>query len=149
MISNYIVHMETEHIIALVSVIRDKANKFISKQLKAHGAKDIAPAHGAIFVHLFRNSELTMGEIAQLIDRDKSTVTTLVKKLTALGYTESERDTIIDNRVTRVRLTAKGKALKPAFNEISSSLMSRVYAGFSELDKDIIIKLLSRVRNNF
>lgn len=139
--------METEHVIALTSAIRDKANKFISEQLKAHGAKDIAPAHGAIFVHLFRNSELTMGEIAQLIDRDKSTVTTLVKKLTALGYTESERDTI-DNRVTRVRLTEKGKALKPAFNEISSSLMSRVYAGFSELDKNIIIKLLSRVKNN-
>jgi MarR family transcriptional regulator, organic hydroperoxide resistance regulator len=141
--------METEHIIALVSVIRDKANKFISKQLKAHGIEDLAPAHGVIFVHLFSNYELTMGEIAQLIDRDKSTVTTLVKKLTALGYTESERDTTIDNRVTRVRLTAKGKALEPAFNEISSSLMSKVYAGFSELDKDIIIKLLSQVKNNF
>ena len=140
--------METEHIIALISTIRDKANRFILQQLKAHGVKDIAPAHGAVFVHLFRNSELTMGEIARLIDRDKSTVTTLVKRLTALGYTESEMDTT-DNRVTKVRLTGKGWSLETDFADISRGLMSKAYVGFSDDEKEIIIKLLTRVNNNF
>jgi DNA-binding MarR family transcriptional regulator len=83
LMSNHIVTMQTEHLIALISAIRDKANRFIFEQLKARGIKDITPEHGAVFFHLFRSSELTMGELARLIDRDKSTVTHWWKNLRA------------------------------------------------------------------
>ena len=148
MSSNYIVNMEhTAGIIGLISTVRDKANKFISQQLKHRGIEDIVPAHGAIFVSLFRNGELPMGQIAQIIERDKSTVTTLVNKLAGLGYLE-RRKADTDNRVTLIRLTEKGKSLETDFMDISKNLPARVYDGFSDLEKEILMTLLSRVKNN-
>jgi DNA-binding MarR family transcriptional regulator len=147
--TNYIIFMaNTEGIVASISTIRDKANKFILNKLRECGIEDIVPAHGAIFVALFRNSELPMGEIAQIINRDKSTVTALVNKLASLGYLEKRQDDY-DSRVTLVKLTEKGKSLENDFMDISKSLVSRVYDGFSDLEKEILVKLLARIKNNF
>ncbi len=137
-----------EHLIALISAIRDKSTRFIFEQLKAHGIKDILPAHGGVFFHLFRNSELTMGELARLIDRDKSTVTSLVEKLAGLGYIKREKDAV-DLRVTRIRLTQKGRLLEADFADISRNLLSKAYAGFSHKEMDVMVELLGRVNNNF
>jgi hypothetical protein len=56
-------------IIGLVATIREKANKHILKGLKEQGIDDIVPAYGAVFVQLFMEPELTMGDIARRIDR--------------------------------------------------------------------------------
>jgi MarR family transcriptional regulator, organic hydroperoxide resistance regulator len=147
--SNYIGAMEnTEGIIALVSTIREKANRFIAEQLKRQGITDIATPYGGIFVHLFKNGELSMGDIARKIDRDKSTVTSLVKKLVALGYVETSTSSS-DSRVTTVRLTEKGGALENDFKEISIMLQEMIYQDFSALEKEILVRLLMRVKGNF
>jgi DNA-binding MarR family transcriptional regulator len=137
----------TAGIIGLISTVRDKANRFILQQLKEHGIEDIVPAHGAIFVALFRHSELPMGKIAQIIERDKSTVTTLVNKLTDMGYLEKRKDNS-DSRVSLIRLSEKGKSLETDFMDISKNLFSRVYDGFSDLEKEILMTLVARIKNN-
>jgi DNA-binding MarR family transcriptional regulator len=148
LMSNYIDSMDnTAGIIALISSIRDKANRLIQQQLKGRGINDIVPAHGGIFVALFRNSEMTMGELARFIDRDKSTVTTLVEKLTGLGYIERRKDDR-DNRVSLIRLTDKGKALEAGFLEISRNLLARTYEGFTGNEKMLLIEMLIRINNN-
>ncbi len=138
---------KTAGIIAILATIRDKANKFILQQLKERGVYDIVPAHGAVFIALFRNSELPMGQIARIIDRDKSTVTTLVNKLSGLGYLERRKDDS-DSRVSLIRLTEKGKSLETDFMDISKNLLSRVYDGFSDLEKGILMTLVERIKNN-
>lgn len=138
---------KTAGIIAILATIRDKANKFILQQLKERGVHDIVPAHGAVFIALFRNSELPMGQIARIIDRDKSTVTTLVNKLSGLGYLERRKDDS-DSRVSLIRLTEKGKSLETDFMDISKNLLSRVYDGFSDLEKGILMTLVERIKNN-
>ena len=89
-----------------------------------------------------------MGEIARMIDRDKSTVTTLVEKLSALGYLKREKDSA-DNRVTKVKLTKKGRGLEADFEDISKKLLKGVYSGFSNKEKEMAIKMLARINNNF
>lgn len=138
---------KTAGIIAILATIRDKANKFILQQLKERGVYDIVPAHGAVFIALFRNSELPMGQIARIIDRDKSTVTTLVNKLSGLGYLERRKDDS-DSRVSLIRLTEKGKSLETDFMDISKNLLSRVYDGFSDSEKGILMTLVERIKNN-
>jgi DNA-binding MarR family transcriptional regulator len=148
LMSNYIDRMfETERIISLVASVREKANKFITGELKRRGITDISTPHGGIFVHLFRNGELSMGEIAQKIERDKSTVTALVKRLFDLGYVETSPSSS-DSRVTMVRLTKKGAALENDFNEISSGLLEKVYGGSTDLEREMLVRLLMRVNNN-
>jgi len=135
-------------VISLIAGVRDRSNAFISKRLADHGLSDIAPAHGAVFYCLFNGNVLTMGEIAVKIHRDKSTVTTLVDKIVALGYAE-KRKGIADARVTHVRLTKQGQDLKPVFDEISDELLETVYGGFSPEERYMLTRLLQRMINNF
>jgi MarR family transcriptional regulator, organic hydroperoxide resistance regulator len=137
----------TEGIVALVSAVRYKANRFIAEQLKLLGIIDIATPYGDIFVCLFKSGELSMGDIAKKIDRDKSTVTVLIKKLVELGYVETNAGR--DSRVTMVRLTQRGLALEKDFRAISKYLQDRFYQGFSDLEKEILVRLLTRVKDNF
>jgi DNA-binding transcriptional regulator GbsR (MarR family) len=80
---------DTEGIISTISTVREKANRYISQQLRKMGVDDIATPYGGIFASLLRNRQLTMGEIARNIRRDKSTVTVLIRKLVDLGYVET------------------------------------------------------------
>ena len=139
--------VKTEGIIALVASVREKANKFITEELKKRGITDVSTPHGGIFVHLFRNGELSMGEIAQRIDRDKSTVTALVKRLVDLGYVEASPSPS-DSRVTMVRLTQKGAVLENDFKEISKDLLKKAYGGSTDLEREVLVRLLMRVKNN-
>jgi len=88
-----------------------------------------------------------MGDIAQKIDRDKSTVTALVKKLAELGYVETNTSPL-DSRVTIVRLTEKGGALENDFIVISDILQKMIYEGFTDLEKEILVRLLTRIKDN-
>jgi hypothetical protein len=48
-----------------------------------------------------------------------------------------------------VRLTPRGLALEGDFNEISKLLQNRVYQGFTDLEKEILVRLLMRIKGNF
>ena len=134
-------------VIAMVSTIRTQANQILLDQLRVRGIEDVLPAHGAIFVALFNDAEMTMGNLAQAIKRDKSTATVLVNKLERLGYVEKRKDEA-DNRVTLIRLTPKGLALDSVFKEIGEHLIAKVYNGFTELEKEILFSLLNRIMRN-
>jgi len=88
-----------------------------------------------------------MMEIAKRINRDKSTVTALVKKLIDLGYLEKIKDPS-DRRVTLLKLTKKGQELEPNFNNISKTLLKRVYKNHSTQEKEAIILGLERLSKN-
>ena len=144
---NYIVSMETNHIISLVSRIRDKAGRIITHELSSRNIPGLAPSHGDILMLLFHSETVSMREIAKRIGRDKSTVTALVKKLIDFGYVQKEQD-LKDSRVTLVKLTKSGRALKHDFDEISETLLQRVYKDFTEQEKEVMIDGLERINNN-
>lgn len=110
--------------------------------------EDIATAHGGIFMSLFSNDRLTMGDIARNIRRDKSTITVLIRRLVDLGYIETSPSPS-DARTTIVRLSKKGKALEPVFSEISKALRKKAYSGFTDGEKEVLAALLERIRDNF
>jgi DNA-binding MarR family transcriptional regulator len=139
--------MKTDHVIALVSTIRDKGNKLIEKELKARNIHGLATSHGAILYELFHSETIPMKEVAERINRDKSTVTALINKLLALGYVKKIVDPN-DSRVTLVRLTKKGRELKPDFDKISKTLLQRVYKNYSTQEKKAIISGLERLLKN-
>ncbi len=134
-------------VVSLIARIRRKGNKLIIKELKKHNIKGLDTSHGDIIGALFMKNVLTMNELANIIEKDKSTVTALINKLANLGYVERVKSEI-DNRVTFITLTKKSKALWPVFMNISEKLLSTVYKGFSDTEKDMLIKLLSKIDKN-
>ncbi len=147
LISNYNEAMETGHVVSLISKIRNKANRLVVAELHARHIKGLSPSHGDILFFLFQSESSTMLELAKRIDRDKSTITALVKKLVAMGYVETARSES-DGRVTLVRLTEKGRQLKPAFDEISHTLLERIYGSCSAQEREVIVSALERLLKN-
>lgn len=134
--------------IYLVSRIREKANRLIINELANHNLTGIVPTHGDILVALFLESRLPMKRLAEIIDRDKSTVTALVDKLVRLGYVERKPDPD-DNRRTMVCLTAGGRALMPDFLDISRKLQTRVYKNLTGKEKATLIDLLVKINEDW
>jgi DNA-binding MarR family transcriptional regulator len=141
-------HLEKDIPVILISQIREKANRFLISELKNHNMTGLAPSHGDILWALFKHGALSMKGIAELIDRDKSTVTVLVNKLIFLGYVRKQLD-LADSRVNLISLSDKGRALKDDLVEISQKLIAKVYRTLSEDERDSLIGLLTKINDNW
>lgn len=136
--------MNKDHILFIIGRINYKANRLLLKELKKHQIVGIAPSHGEIIGALIVRGRLQMKEIAEIIDKDKSTITALINKLIAMGFVQKDRDKD-DNRISIISLTKKGKALKPAFIAISEKLRTNAYKEISEKEKQTLYDLLMKL----
>ena len=130
-----------------MSRIREQANKLIVRELRQRGVEGIVPSHGEIMVHLFAAEKCTMQNLAKQINRTKPTVTVLIEKLVACGYVVKEKSAE-DNRVTLIKLTAKGWELKPIFEVISAKMNAVVYQGLCEEEAEMLEKVLTQINGN-
>ncbi|HWR05697.1 MarR family winged helix-turn-helix transcriptional regulator [Sporomusa sp.] len=139
--------MKQGNMIALISSIAKKAHNLIIRELEAQGLDGIVPSHGDILAQLLTGKEYTMQELAKKIHRTKPTVTVLIDKLVDLGYVTKEKS-CEDNRVTFVRLTEKGRELKPSFTEISERLNAVVYQGLSDQEAEYLEAALDKLNRD-
>lgn len=138
-----------KYIVYFISRTKQKMTQFIQMQLKQQRLDALIPSHGNILTVLYENGDkMPLNEVAKRIGRDKSTVTPLVNKLTSLGYVEKVSGQQ-DKRVTFVRLTEQGYALKPRFDQISAQVYETAYRGFSQEEKEQFLSLLKRINLNF
>ena len=140
--------MKIDSSIKTIGRIRKRANDFLLEELKNIGVTDIAPSHGDILATLFKYRECTMTEISNHINKDRSTVTSLICKLTKLGYVTFKKYPV-DNRSTIIYLTEKGKELEPSFIEISEKLYEKEYMGITDKEKEAFRKILEKIHDNF
>lgn len=139
--------MKKGNALSLISKIREKANRFIIRELENHGVIGIVPSHGDILVALFKGEKHTMKELAEKIHRTKPTVTVLVDKLVEYGYVEKEKSNK-DNRVTYIKLTEMGFELKPIFDDISQKLNFMIYGDFTDKEAEIFESILYNINQN-
>lgn len=139
---------ETTLIISIISRIRKKANVFITDELSRYGIDGLIPVHGDILFMLFVHGEMTMSSIAELIERKKSTVTTLVDKLIRMGYVEKRQDAT-DNRFFLISLTPEGKALGQSLKAISEKLIEKVYKDMPVDERIKLVRCLNRINANW
>ena len=133
-----------KEMLSLVSKIHEKGNRFIIEELKNNGAEGLAPSHGDILVCLYKNSKMTMKDIANCIHRTKPTVTVLIDKLEKLGYVKREASDK-DSRSTNIVLTQKGEDFKVIFEKISEELNKMLHKNLSPEESELIEKLLRKV----
>ena len=140
--------MKTRDAVSLISKIKEKTSRFILTEMVSQGIHDLATSHGDIIYALYNHQRMTMAEIAKKIRKDKSTVTALVDKLVRTGYVLKERDAA-DSRIVHVALTAKGEALKPAFEDISQRVLDTFYAGITDDERRELLRILIKIHDNF
>jgi DNA-binding MarR family transcriptional regulator len=139
--------MKKDHIIFLIGRIQYKANRFLSREMKAHHIKGLTPSHGEILGSLMVRGPLPMSEIGRIIDKDKSTITALVNKLIKRGYVEKKSEPA-DSRISLIALTRKGMALKPHFQLIAQKLRAQSYKGITDDERETLVNLLTKLNTN-
>lgn len=140
--------MDVNSSISLLSNIHSITADFLTERLKNKGFPDFASSHGNILFQLSVNEKMTMGELAERINRDKSTTTVLVRKLEKDGFITGEADPA-DKRSRIIYLTEKGKQFNKTARELSSELLGTFYKGFTEEEKEVFVQALLRIKNNF
>lgn len=148
MISNYNMIMENDNTISLMARIHEKINKRLIRTLQEAGIDDLSPSHADILAALFRKDRVTMAAVAQLIHRDKSTVTQLIKKLIQKGYVTIQANPQ-DRRSNLVCLTDQGKELEVVFQKISDQLYQSFYAHLKQEEVLQFKRLVRIIYNNF
>ncbi len=138
-----------DHVLHLVARTRDHVHRELAAELERRGLDDIAPAHaGVIFVlSTLPQRRASMSELAALLDRDNSTITTLVDRLRKLGYVQKRRSDE-DGRAFTVELGAPGLECVSTITAASRSVRERFFAGFSTEERQTLTRLLDRTLRN-
>lgn len=131
-----------------IARIREKANALIDSELKQRGIKGVVPAHGPVLAFLLRQKKpVPIKAVVENVRRVKSTVTVMIRTLEKHGYVR-KLPCETDTRVTYVELTDKGRKLRKDFEEISETLLSRLYGGMSRLDRERLVQQLEHIESN-
>jgi len=134
--------------ISLVSHIHSLAAEFLTARLTDAGFPEFASSHGNILFQLGSSGGMTMSELSERINRDRSTVTVLVRKLEKEGLVLTREDGR-DRRARMVFLTEKGGMYNKMMGTISSELIGTFYGGFSEEERRQCFGFLVRIAENF
>ncbi len=140
--------MDINSSISLVSHIHAITADFLQEELKSQGFDNFSTSHGNILFQLSVNFQMTMGEIAKKINRDKSTTTVLIRKLKNQGYVD-EKQIGSDKRQKMIFLTQKGLQYQKITSQISKDLLKTFYDGFSDEEKSQFLGFLERIEKNF
>jgi DNA-binding MarR family transcriptional regulator len=140
--------MDVNSSISLLSHIHTITADFIIEKLKERGYPDFASSHGNILFQLSVNEEMTMGELSEKINRDKSTTTVLVRKLESEGFITGKPDPA-DKRSRIIYLTEKGKQFNSTAQELSKELLDTFFKGFSNTEREQFFQTLQKIKTNF
>ncbi|MCQ2596678.1 MAG: MarR family transcriptional regulator [Treponema sp.] len=134
--------------ISKISHIHSLSADFLTERLSEKGLENFASSHGNILFQLSLVESMKMNELAEKINRDKSTTTVLVQKLINEGLVEV-KSSETDKRSKLIYLSEKGRDYNKLTADISANLIKTFYCGFSEEEKETFYSFLLRIEKNF
>ena len=134
-----------DSVVSLISHIHSASADFLNRRLSK--TDSFVSSHGCILFLLSENQKMTMGQIAEKINRDKSTTTVLIKKLLEKGLVKTE-NCPEDSRKKLISLTEDGKKYNALTGGISRQLLEACYKNFSGEEKETLLKLLVKMSRN-
>jgi DNA-binding MarR family transcriptional regulator len=119
------------------------------KGASADGMRQLGVHIGQNFLleELWREDDLTLGELARRMGVEVPTVTRMTKRMEAAGLLARTTDTR-DRRVVRITLTDQGHALREKLPAVLDDVARRALRDLTPDQRDQLIKLLSHVADN-
>jgi DNA-binding MarR family transcriptional regulator len=127
----------------LVNVTAQAMKNRFAKKLKEY---DIAPEQFATLIMLQDNKNITLTEIANLLYKDKTTITRMIESLEKKGYVDKIR-VDGDRRAYSVVLTEKAEDLIQKVEPIAYEVKKRHLELFSKEELEILKKSLEKLRD--
>lgn len=130
-----------------ITKIRQKLFAFLEGELLKNKIQDLAPSYGDILYIIDNHGPLTLQEIALHVSKDKSTVSSVIRKLEENGYVTKTK-VKDDARFVKIALTAKAKRSKNVLLKISGNMNERIFKGLSDDEVNNLFSILNKIYNN-
>lgn len=100
-----------------------------------------------VLVELLRDNGQTQSGLAENMELDKATLSSLIDKLEAAGFVRRQPDPR-DRRVKRVFRTEKVNAILPILSAAGEALYAQAFAGIEPTERRSLQELLMRLKRN-
>jgi DNA-binding MarR family transcriptional regulator len=130
----------------LMAKIRQVGERVFLRRMKDSGV-EINPAQGRIMFALWRSDGVSIQELAKKTQLGKSTLTSMLDRLEAMGYIRRQRSDSDRRRILIFR-TEKDKALEKKYVELSEKMAELWYEGFAETEINQFETSLQKILDN-
>lgn len=100
-----------------------------------------------LLTHLWKQDGISQQQLAQLVRRDRASITRMVDILEKQGFINRAAD-IDDRRINLIFLTKKGKELEPIASQAAQETLDISQKGFSHPERQALEELLKKVIAN-
>lgn len=128
----------------LTQICKMRRNK-MNEMLAAH---DMHAGQDMLVYHLHQQDGQTISELVEKICIQPATVSGMVSRMEATGIVVRRKEDE-DRRISRVYLTATGKASYKAVSDIWKKLELQTTQGLTDTEKEAAAKLLKNMLSNF
>jgi len=108
-------------------------NNFVNRMLRESKLADISVAYFAVLQALWENDGLSISDLGERAQLEKSTMTSLIDRMEGAGLLSRE-DHPTDRRAYKICLTGRGKELVDKLDEVVSRAYKHLTRGIPEKD---------------
>jgi DNA-binding MarR family transcriptional regulator len=113
-------------------------------QLLRESDTDITVDQFRLLTHLWKQDGISQQQLAQLVRRDRASITRMADILEQQGIINRTSDKQ-DRRINLIFLTTKGKQLEPIASEAAQETLEISQKGFSNAERLVLNDLLKKV----
>jgi DNA-binding MarR family transcriptional regulator len=122
-------------------------NNYVNRILKEKGLPDISVAYFAVLQALWENDGLSISDLGEKVQLEKSTMTSLIDRMEAAGLLRRD-DHPTDRRAYKICLTPRGKELEANLDQVVTEAYERLTQGIAAKDLQNAIEVCRRLMEN-
>lgn len=138
--------MLIKEIAVYVNILNSRIKKCFFDKLQENGI-NITPEQYLVLDILWEQQSLSQQKIADIIQKDKNSVTKIIDSLEKKNLVRRVVDKN-DRRINRIELTEDAEALSKLTTEVAIDFMNDVVRGVDEQDLDNFVKVMLQMKNN-
>ena len=131
----------------LVSKVKQIQGRVFERLLNENGISEFNGAQGRILFVLWETDNIPITELSEKTGLAKTTLTSMLDRLEALGHIRRAADTN-DRRSVRICLTENVEALREKYERVSALMNEIFYKGFNDDEILAFEKSLGKVLEN-
>ena len=121
---------------------------FLHVNARTSEALGVTTAQLGALYYVAKNDGCSLSEVADVLDMNKSAVTTLVRRLERSGVLRRKPNPK-DARGSRLFVTEKGKTVRAQSLGVVRRLTGEVTEGFSDAEMDVVLRFLNAIVERF
>ena len=129
-----------------VNILNSRIKKFFFDKLQENGI-NITPEQFLVLDILWKEQSLSQQKIADIIQKDKNSVTKIIDSLEKKNLVIRVVDKN-DRRINKIELTDEAVALEKLTTEVAINFMNDVVKDIDNKDLDTFVNVMRQIKNN-